>query len=328
MSVRILREPEVRGLLDMDETIEAVARSYAAYAAGDVVLPPVINLDLDEFKGEVHVKSAYIKGARHYVIKIASGFYLNPGLGLPAGNGMMLVFEARTGLLQGLLLDNGFITEMRTGAAGAVAARHLAKAGLRKAGFIGAGSQARYQLKALMRVRPPEEVWVWSLDKGLIPTYLRDMSALFPLEFHEASSPEEAVRGADIVITVTPSRAPIVKPEWLSPGVHITAVGSDGPEKQELEASVLTRADLIYCDSIAQCRRLGEVHHGLEENAIGEERLSGELGELVLGRKQGRTSETQITVADLTGLGAQDAAAASLVFDRAVQKGLGQLLEI
>lgn len=328
MSVRILRESEIRGLLDMDETIEAVAQAYAAYAAGDVVQPGVINLDLDQFKGEVHVKSAYIKGARHYVIKIASGFYLNPGLGLPSGNGMMLVFEARTGRLEGLLLDNGFITEMRTGAAGAVAARYLAGTRLRKAGFIGAGSQARYQLKALMRVRPPEEVWVWSLDKDLVPAYVRDMAALFPVKFREASSPEEAVRGADIVITVTPSRAPIVRPEWLSPGVHVTAVGSDGPEKQELEAAVLTKADLIYCDSIAQCRRLGEVHHGLEEKAIGEDRLTGELGELVLGRKMGRTSGTQITVADLTGLGAQDAAAASLVFDRAVQKNMGESIEI
>jgi ornithine cyclodeaminase len=328
MSVRILRESEIRGLLDMDETIEAVARAFAATAAGDVVLPGVINLDLDQFKGEVHVKSAYIKGARHYVIKVASGFYLNPGLGLPSGNGMMLIFEARTGRLEGLLLDNGFITEMRTGAAGAVAARCLAGTRLRKAAFIGAGSQARYQLRALMRVRPPEEVWVWSLDKDLVPPYLREMGALFPVKIHEASSPEEAVRGADIVITVTPSRAPIVRPEWLSLGVHITAVGSDGPEKQELEAAVLTRADLIYCDSIAQCRRLGEVHHALEEKAIGEDRISGELGELVLGRKAGRTAETQITVADLTGLGAQDAAAASLVFERAVQKNIGESIEI
>lgn len=328
MPVRVLREPEVRRLLDLDEAIEAVAGAYAAYAQGGVVLPGVVNLDLDEFRGEVHIKSAYIKGRPHYVIKIASGFYDNPGLGLPTGNGMMLVFESRTGRLLGLLLDNGYITEVRTGAAGAVAARCLAKAVVRKVGIIGAGSQARYQLRGLMRVRQPEEVWVWSLDRELVRPYIEEMSALFPLAFHEAPTPEKAVEGADIVVTATPSRAPIVRAAWLSPGVHITAVGSDGPEKQELEARVLARADLVYCDSISQCRRLGEVHHGLEEMAVTEDDLSGELGEIILGRKPGRTSADEITVADLTGLGAQDAAAAGLVYDKAVAQGLGEILEL
>lgn len=328
MPVRILREPEIRGLLDLDETITSVAQAFAAAADGRVVLPGVINLDLDEVRGEVHIKSAYIKGREHYVIKIASGFYKNPDLGLPVGNGMMLLFEAATGRLEGLLLDNGFITEMRTGAAGAVAARYLAKTVVGKVGLIGAGSQARYQLRGLMRVRRPKQVWVWSLDADLVGPYLREMSAEFPLEFREAATPEQAIEGADIVITVTPSRAPIVRAAWLSPGVHITAVGSDGPDKQELEARVLGKADLVFCDSIAQCRRLGEVHHALEEMTLTEQGISGELGELVLGRKAGRTEENQITVADLTGLGVQDAAAAALVFDKAAARGLGELIEL
>ncbi len=328
MPVRILREPEIRGLLDLDETIEAVAQAFAAAADGRVVLPGVINLDLDEVRGEVHVKSAYIRGGEHYVIKIASGFYNNPGRGLPAGNGMMLLFEAATGRLEGLLLDNGYITEMRTGAAGAVAARYLAKTAVRKVGLIGAGSQARFQLKALMRVRRPEEVWVWSLDRDFVPPFIREMSDLFRLKFFAAATPEMAVREADIVITVTPSRAPIVREAWLSPGVHITAVGSDSPHKQELEARVLSKADLVFCDSIAQCRRLGEVHHGLEEMTLTEEHISGELGEIVLGRKAGRTDDSMITVADLTGLGVQDAAAASLVFDKAVARGIGEVVEL
>ncbi len=328
MPVRILREPEIRGLLDLDETIDAVAQAYASCAEGKVVLPSVINLDLDAYRGEVHVKSAYIQDRPHYVIKIASGFYDNPSLGLPTGNGMMLVFEARTGRLQGLLLDNGYITEVRTGAAGAVAARYLAKERVRKVGMIGAGSQARYQLRALMRVRRPEEVWVWSLDEDFVAPYIQEMSAAFPLRFHKAASPEEAVDRADLVITVTPSRSPIVRAAWLRPGMHITAVGSDGPDKQELEARALGRADLLFCDSISQCRRLGETHHGLEEMVLDESDISGELGELVLGRKPGRTRDDQITIADLTGLGAQDAAAAGLVFDKAAARGLGDVLEL
>ena len=327
MPVRILREPEIRKLLDMDEAIEAVADALAACAEGRVVLPGVINLDIDEVRGEVHVKSAFIKGSEHYVVKVASGFYDNPGLGLPVGNGMMLLFEARTGRLGGLLLDNGYVTEMRTGAAGAVAARYLAKSQVRKVGFIGSGSQARFQLMGLMRVRRPSEVWVWSLDKSLVAPYLRDMSALYPVEFREAATPRQAVEEADIVITVTPSRSPIIRPEWLSPGVHITAVGSDGPDKQELYPEVLAKADRVFCDSISQCRRLGELHHALEGKVLAEDRVSGELGEIVLGRKPGRARDDEITVADLTGLGAQDAAAASLVFRKGLRNNLGEEIE-
>jgi ornithine cyclodeaminase len=328
MTLRILREPEIRELLDLDEAIEAVAGAYAACASGRVVLPGVISLDLEAVRGEVHVKSAYIEGQKNYVIKIASGFYLNPGLGLPVGNGMMLLFEAGTGRPQGLLLDNGYITELRTGAAGAVAARLLARPTIGKAAFIGAGSQARYQLRGLMRVRRPREVWVWSLDRTHAQAYIREMAGEFPLEYHAAASPEEAVRGADIVVTVTPSRSPIVLPDWLSAGAHVTAVGSDGPEKQELQSRVLARADLVFCDSLDQCRRLGEVHHALEEMVLTEDQVSGELGEIILGRKKGRTSDAQITVADLTGLGAQDAAAAGLVWDKALERNRGEVIRL
>ena len=134
--------------------------------------------------------------------------------------------------------------------------------------------------------------------------------------------------GADLVITVTPSRAPLVKASWLKKGVHITAVGSDGPEKQELEPEVLAAADLIYCDSVKQCTRLGEVHHALEKKIITRGKISGELGDIILGRKPGRFDDEQITVADLTGLGAQDAAAAALIYRKALSSGVGTLLDI
>jgi ectoine utilization protein EutC len=329
VDVRILRQPEIRSLLSYPDAISAVESCFADYSSGRAVVPEVINLDIDSHHGEVHVKAAHLRGAETYVVKIASGFYDNPGLGLPVGNGMMLLFEARTGLLRSLLFDHGYLTELRTAAAGAVAAKRLAKGRLKKVGMIGSGTQARFQLRALLEVRTPDSVEVWSRDQKNIRKYISDMALEFPhVDFRASVSCKTAVTGSDLVITATPSRIPLVKPEWLAPGVQITAVGSDGPEKQELEAAVLGRADLIYCDSRTQCARLGEVHHALKARAIGDGDISGELGEIVLGLKPGRQNDQQITIADLTGIGAQDAACAALVCEKALRAGLGEIIRI
>lgn len=313
MEARLYYEPEIKKLVPLSEAILAVEQAFAAYSSGKAVLPGVINLDLPEFQGEVHVKAAYLEGAEHYVIKVASGFYRNPEKGLPVGNGLMLVFEAGTGRLRAILFDNGYLTELRTAAAGAVAAKYLAKNRIEKVAVIGSGVQARFQLRALSAVREFGEVKVWSRNPENVKRYVEEMKREFPgVGFYEARSAEEAVSGADLVVTATPSRQPIVRAEWLEPGVHITAMGSDGPEKRELFPEVLARADRIFCDSIKQCRELGEVHHALAAGIIGEGKITGELGEIILGKKPGRQSDNEITVADLTGLGVQDAAVAGL----------------
>lgn len=328
MKVNLLREPEIRQILTFAETIAVVEKCFADFSSGRAVVPGVIHLDLKEWEGEVHVKSAYLENNPYFAVKIASGFYQNPLRGLPAGNGLVLLFEAKTGLLESLMLDNGFITEMRTAAAGAVAARHLAKKKVGKVGLVGSGSQARFQIKALLEVRTPEEVWVWSRNPDHVSAYVSEMARLFPfVKFIPAPSCEEAVRESDLVVTATPSRSPLVKASWLKKGVHITAVGSDGPDKQELDVDILARADLIYCDSISQCSQLGEVHHALQEKAISQEKITGEIGEIILGRKPPRQENSQLTVADLTGLGVQDTATASLVYTRALALGIGETLE-
>ncbi len=329
MKVRILLESEIKQLLTLEETISAVEKSFAAFNSGQAILPGVINLDLPATQGEVHVKSAYIQSEKYYVIKIASGFYLNPSFGLPVGDGIMLVFSAQTGRLEALLLDRGYITEMRTAAAGAVAAKYLSRAKIHRVGLVGSGTQARFQLIALATVRSFREVAVWSRNPDNVKKYVEDMSRQLPaVDFYPAASAEAVVRGADLIITATPSRSPIVRAEWLSPGVHLTAMGSDGPEKQELYPDVLERADLIYADSIRQAKSLGEIHHGLESGSIDESKISGEIGELILGLKPGRTRPDEISVADLTGLGVQDAAAASLVLTKAQALSAGNSLEI
>ncbi len=329
MEIRVYFESEIKELVSLKESLEAVEAALAAYSSGQAVLPGVINLDLPEFQGEVHVKGAYVREDDHYVIKVASGFYRNPELGLPVGNGLMLVFRARTGELAAILLDRGYLTEVRTAAAGAVAAKYLARANLKKVAVIGSGIQARFQLLALAEIRDFEEVSVWSRNRENVRRYIDEMAGQFSrVKFIATSSPEEAVNQADLIITATPSRQPIVRAEWLKPGVHITAMGSDGPEKQELFPEVLARADRFFCDSMAQCRRLGELHHALEAGIITKNQVSGEIGELVLGFKPGRQYDEEITVADLTGLGVQDAAVASLFLRLATRSGRpGHLLK-
>jgi ornithine cyclodeaminase len=329
--VLILREEEIRALLDPAACIQAMEQAFAAYATGKAQLPPVINLEVPEHRGEVHIKTGHLSGGPYYAVKIASGFYHNTALGLPSSSGMVLVFDSRTGAPAAFLLDNGFITDQRTAAAGALAAKYLARKKVNTVAVIGTGAQARYQIKLLPLVRGFRDVRVWGRSREKAEACLSDLrrarisgQPVFTL----ASSVEDAVRNADLVITVTASREPLVRADWLPPSVTVIAVGSDGPEKQELDAGVLARADHIVADSLPQCLRLGEIHHAVEQGAITKEKVSAELGEVAAGLKPGRTSEEELIVCDLTGVGVQDVAAASLLMERALAACAGEKLAL
>jgi len=325
----ILRESEIRALLDPRGCLQAVEAAFSAYARGQAELPAVINLEVPEHRGEVHVKAGYLHTGPHYAVKIASGFLDNTQLGLPTSDGMVLVFDAETGAVAALLLDNGYITDLRTGAAGAVAARHLARATVETAAVVGSGAQARYQIRSLALVRKLREVRVWGRNQEKAAACIEDLSRpAADLQFVLASSVRDAVQGADVVITVTASREPLVQADWIATGALVIAVGSDGPDKQELDVKVLARADRIVADSLPQCLRLGEIHHAVEKGAISKEKVTAELGQITAGLKPGRTSDDEIIVCDLTGVGVQDVAAASLVLERALESGLGERLSL
>jgi ornithine cyclodeaminase len=331
-SLLVLREAEVRASIDMASCIEAVEQAFAAYATGGAELPSVIHLDVPESRGEIHVKAGHLRGGPRYAVKIASGFPDNPGRGLPQNDGMVLVFDAATGAPAALLLDNGYLTDLRTGAAGGVAARHLARRDARVIGIVGCGVQARYQLDALALVRPFREVRIWGRRADRAQACAEEMGRRpgrpEGARFRAVGSAREAVEGADIVVTVTSSREPLVRAEWIGPGTHLTAVGSDGPDKQELDVALLARADRLVADSRPQCLRLGEIHHAVSSGAIAEGRVDAELGEIAAGRRPGRLSDREITVADLTGVGVQDVAAASLALERAAGAGRGETIAI
>jgi ornithine cyclodeaminase len=331
-SLLLLREPEIRRLLDPASCLEAVEKAFTVYATGGAELPGVINLEVPESRGEIHVKAGHLRGGSHYAVKIASGFQDNPERGLPLGDGMVLLFDARSGEPAALLLDNGFITEQRTAAAGAVAARHLARRDSRVVAVIGCGSQARYQLESLALVLSFREARIYGRRPERARACAEEMARRPGLpqgcRFLAAESVRQAVEGADVVVTVTSSREPLLRAGWIAPGTHVTAVGSDGPDKQELEPEVLARADLLVADSLAQCLRLGEIHHAVASGVIAESKVGAELGEITAGLKPGRRGDAETTVCDLTGVGVQDVAAATLVLERARAAGLGEITRI
>ncbi len=320
----ILTEADLRGLVHLDlDAVECIERAFAALASGGVVMPPILSMAIEAAHGEVDVKTAYVPGFDAFAVKISPGFFDNPRLGLPSLNGLMVLLSAKTGLTEALLLDNGYLTDVRTAAAGAVAARHMARSDARTAAILGAGVQARLQLKALTLVRPIVEARIWARDPDRAAAAAREMSESLGIAVEPAADPEAAVRGADVVVTTTPATSPILRAEWLRPGQHVTAMGSDAPQKNELYPETLTVADVYVADSLVQTRRLGELHHAIREGRVAEDAVFAELGDLVLGRVAGRPGPDAITVADLTGTGVQDTAIATLARDRARVAGAG-----
>jgi len=302
--------PAVVSLADIKKALAAInpipliEEGFIAYSRGEVVVPPVGELVFDDPPGDVHIKYGYIKGGDFYVIKIASGFYDNPKLGLPSGDGLMLVFSQKTGVLEAVLLDEGYLTNLRTAVAGAIAAKYLAPRRVTAAGIIGAGVQGRMQLDWLRRVRKFDEAVVWGLNEAELAAYRRDMER-DGLKIRTTLRAEDVTAAADLIVTCTPATTPILKAEWIRPGTHITAVGSDTAAKQELEAAILGRADRVVVDSLSQSELRGEVYRAVSAGAITRDRLV-ELGRVIEDETLRRASDDEITVADLTGVAVQD----------------------
>lgn len=308
---RTVGREEIEAVLPKIDLVRIIEEGFVRYSRGEVVVPPVGELLFDDPPGDVHIKYGYIRDDQYYVIKIASGFYENVKLGLPSTDGMMLVFKQATGELERILLDNGCLTTKRTAAAGAVAAKYLAPARVERIGIVGAGLQARAQLQMLRSVVNCREVLVWGLSQEEADGYAADMCKLgFAVE--TAADPNEVASSCNLVVTVTPSKMPLIDEASIRPGTHVTAVGSDTPEKQELAAGILGRADIVVTDSLAQCVSRGEIYKALEAGVIQHSSVV-ELGSVIEDTTLRRANDQQITVADLTGLAVQDIQIATAV---------------
>lgn len=316
MNVVLVSEDELRRVVSMDrEGLEAVRLGFAKLSSGEVVQPPIMHIEIAEHNGEVDLKGAYVKGLGSFALKLSSGFFENHKRGLPSASGLMVLVSAETGVPQALLLDNGYLTDVRTGLAGALAAELLAPEAVSTVGILGSGAQARYQLRALTLVRDFERVLVWSRSKANAERYAQEMSAELGRPVSVAGA-EEVVSLSQVVVTTTPSLQPVLLREWVHSGQHITAMGSDSAGKNELDPAVLGDADVVVCDHRGQCLQFGELRSAVASGAVPANRRVAELGEVIMGERAGRTSADQVTVADLTGTGVQDTMIARLALER------------
>lgn len=306
---RILRRNEIEAALAGIDLMPAIAAGFAAYSAGHCNIPPVGELLLP--KGEVHIKYGCITGDATYLVKVASGFYGNPQLGLASGNGLLLVFSQETGALEAVLLDEGHLTDVRTAVAGAVAASYFAPSDPGCIGIIGTGVQARLQLQYLKSVTTCRNVMVYGRTPARLTACARDMASM-GFQVSTTEHPADVARNCRLIVTTTAATTPLLRAEDVAAGTHINAMGSDTPHKQELDTRLLGRASRVIVDAFAQARLRGEAFKALVAGSIGEGKLE-EIGEVVVGNRPGRSGDDDITVFDSTGLAVQDIQIAATV---------------
>ncbi|WP_018923212.1 cyclodeaminase [Salsuginibacillus kocurii] len=323
--MHLFSEKEIREVVGLNEkALSLIEEGFERLAEGAVSQPQVARVDLADKNGEVDIKTAYIRGLETFAIKISSGFFDNEKYGLPSLGGMMMLLSTETGVPQALMHDNGYLTDVRTGIAGALAAKYMAPASVNTCGVIGTGAQARFQVEALRLARGFDRVLVYGRTPEKVETYKKEMEEKLDVPVEAASSPEEVVKESEVVITTTPSKEAIIKKEWLHPKLHITAMGSDAEHKQELDPNIFQAADIVACDVYSQAVEMGELHHAKQAQMIKDPKQILEMGPLVKGEVSGRTSDQQITVCDLTGTGVQDTAISVYAYQTLKANGKGQ----
>ena len=304
---------EIKPLLANIDLIAAMEEGFIQYSRGNCVVPPIGELLFEEPKGEAHIKYGYIKNDDYYVIKIASGFYDNPKLGLSSCQGMMLLFDQKTGVPVCILQDEGHLTDMRTAAAGALAAKYFAPKNVEAIGIVGTGIQARLQLQLLKDITPCRKVRVWGRNPQNVQTFIDDMQHDWNIQ--STTSTSELAQHCNLIVTTTPATQPLLQAADIQVGTHITAVGSDTAAKQELDSEILTKADIVIADSIPQSQSRGEIFRAVQNGAITPEKVV-ELGNALQNKTLQRQNDQQITIADLTGVAVQDIMIAKAVYDR------------
>lgn len=325
-SIRVLTESDLRAAVGMGpEELAAIEAVYPLISSGEGSMPPIMRIDVPESNGEIDIKSAYLPGYSGIAVKVSAGFFDNPAKGLPSLGGLMMVFDSETGVPRSALFDNGYLTDLRTALAGAVAAKHLAREDASVAAVLGAGVQGLMQLEALALVRKIHKAHVWARRPEQAVEFAAKAGSLLGMDIEVADSAERAASRADALITATPATSPLVTGSMLHAGLHITAVGSDAEAKQELDAEVVASADRFVCDSIAQSSRLGELRAAIESGFDAAKAV--ELGDVISGTSEGRASPDDVTICDLTGTGAQDTAIASLAVSKCAEAGSGIEIE-
>ncbi len=313
----VINLKEIKLIIKNVDVLTAMEEGFIQYSNGNTVVPPVGELLFEKPKGDVHIKYGYVKNDDYYVIKIASGFYDNSKLGIPSSQGLMLLFDQKTGVPKAVLLDEGYLTDIRTAAAGALSAKYFAPKKITAIGIIGTGIQARLQLQYLQQHNPCKKVWVWGRNKSNIKSFIKDLEADFDIQM--AESPSELAKHCNLIVTTTPSELALLKADDIQKGTHITAIGSDTKDKQELESKLLKKADIVIADSIPQSKSRGEVYRAVKDNELSEQTVI-ELGNAIQDSKLQRLNDDQITIVDLTGVAVQDIMITKAVYTNYIKK--------
>jgi ornithine cyclodeaminase len=311
-----LKWDEIEPLIKKMDINDAMRKAFIEYSNGNAVIPPVGELIMEQPPGEVHIKYGYIKGGSHYVIKIASGFPQNQKENIKPGQGMMLLFDIQTGVPEAILIDDANLTDIRTSIAGAITSEALSNQNIESFTIIGTGVQARYQAIQVSQLMKIKKVRVWGRDPAKTNQVKKDLSEL---DVNVEEDLENLVKESKLIITTTSSKEPLIQSDWIKPGTHITAVGSDTPEKCELDPNIVSMADLVVADSLEQNLIRGEIHQAVKRSLINTDDIV-ELGEIFAGLKPGRANADSITVADLTGVAVQDLVIAKAVLRATKEK--------
>lgn len=305
-----IREEQVKELLTLQEAIAAVENAFRDKAEGQAIMPPKLIVPLPD--GDMRTMPAYLPRQNVAGVKVVNSHPNNRVKGLPTVMAILVMLEPETGFPLAVI-EATYLTALRTAAAGALSVRALARPDAHIAAVLGAGVQGRFQLLALQEALPSlDQVRLWSRDEDLAWKLKSEIQPQLTMNVEVCATPEAAVRGADVLVTATPSRAPIVRSEWVGDGMHITCIGADAPGKQELDPAILKRAH-IFLDDMTQGMESGEVNVPLREGHIARSDIVGELGEVLIGEKRGRLSQKDITVFSSTGLAIQDIACGAVL---------------
>ena len=324
---RLLTEDHVKALLPMPELVAAMEGAVARFSAGDVLQPVRSVLMVGPSRAYFGLMPAYVEQPARMGAKLVTVFNENHKRGLPSHLATIVLLDPDTGGLIALM-DGRYITEARTAAVSAVSARHLARAEASRLAIIGSGVQARSHLEALADVRALTDVRVWSPNQTSRERFVHDMAGHVPVRLTAAATAEEAIRGADIVVLVTSSPTPVLERSWVADGAHVISVGACRPDQREMAPELVASGRLFVDSRAAALVESGDVVQGIREGRFGESHVTGELGEAVLGRVKGRTSDREITIFKSLGMAIEDVVAADLVYRRAVETGAGTTLSL
>lgn len=338
MMITVLGREQVKSVLEMPRVIEAVEQVYRMKANGETVVWPLVSHEFELANAVMDIRSGYVAGMKLHGLKMLNNFPDNVRLGFPSFNGMLMIFDSDTGLPLGVL-DASYITGMRTGAAGAIAARTLAREDSAQLLVLGAGKQAAFQIAATLILMPglarvlvadPLSASNAQAFVDALPARLRDefhIDVQKKIHFEVAENLESAVASSDVIITVTPSRKPLIQHEWVKPGTHFSCIGSDMEGKEELDPEIF-RGARIFADDKPQCMRVGEMELPLKQGVIAESDIAGELGQALAGMIPGRTNDHETTIFDATGLALLDLVTGKVAIDLALEKGIGTRVEM